>query len=92
MVLLLVSLWLVVEAYEKEPKRECECCGILRATGLLLFGAAAAQIAFYVVSSPFTIAKSIGMSTILGFIAAPLAVGAAVRGFACLGQALKCDC
>ena len=87
MVLLLVSLWLVVEAYEKEPKRECECCSILRA-----FGAAAAQIEFYVVSSPFTIAKSIGMSTILGFIAAPLAVGAAVRGFACLGQALKCDC
>ena len=76
----------------KHTKRECECCSIRKATGLLLFGAAAAQIAFYAVSSPFTIAKSIGMSTILGFVAAPLAVGAAVRGFACLGQALMCDC
>ncbi len=88
MVLLLVSLCIIVEAYERKPKRECECCSIRRAIGVLLFGAAAAHIAFYALNSPITI----GMSKILGYVAAPIAISAAVRGFACLGQALMCDC
>ena len=91
MVLLMASLWLIVEGCEEKPKVEeiekpksgCNCCGIGAVTG------AASR-------SAFAIAQSMGMSTVLGLVAAPLAIGAAVAaavgGTACLVAAATTTC